>query len=215
MKKCGIYKITILNNIYIGSSSNLHRRMWEHSWKLKNNKHVNRHLQNVYNKYGINNFFIEIIEECNVDLLLEREQYYINILKPNLNKSPVAGTTLGLKLTEKQCLTRKLNNLGRKHSEESIQKRVSKIKGRKYSEEHRKNISNSKKGKCISEEHKLKLINGNKKPVCCYNKEGILIKIYSCASDTLIDGYTPTNVTRCCKNKLKTHKNLIWKYYEK
>jgi group I intron endonuclease len=213
--KSGIYKITILNNIYIGSSSNLARRLWEHEWRLKSNKHNNNHLQNVYNKYNIENFITEILEYCELEVLLKREQYYIDLLKPNLNKALVAGTTLGLKLTKDQCLTRKLNNLGRKHSQESIKKRVSKIKGRKYSEEHRKNISNSKKGKCISEEHKLKLINGNKKPVCCYNKEGTLIKIYSCASDTLIDGYTPTNVTRCCKNKLKTHKKLIWKYYEK
>jgi group I intron endonuclease len=213
--KSGIYKITILNNIYIGSSSNLARRLWEHEWRLKNNKHNNNHLQNVYNKYNIENFITEILEYCKLEVLLEREQYYIDLLNPNLNKAPVSGTTLGLKLTKEQCLTRKLNNLGRKHSKESIEQRVSKIKGRKYSEEHRKNISNSKKGKSLSKEHKEKLINGNKKSVGCYNQDGVLIKIYTCAKEALSDGYTPTNVTRCCKNKLRTHKKLIWKYYDK
>lgn len=215
MKKSGIYKITILYNTYIGSSSNLNRRLWEHKWRLKNNKHSNTHLQNVYNKHTIINLTIEILEYCELNILLEREQHYINLLKPNLNKAPVSGTTLGLKLTKEQCLNRKLNNLGRKQSKETIEKRVLKIKGRKYSEEHRKNISNSKKGKPISKEHKEKLINSNKKSVISYNKEGILIKIYSCAKETLLDGFTPTNVIRCCKNKLKTHKNLIWKYYDK
>jgi len=215
MKKSGIYKITILNNIYVGSSSNLDRRLWEHKWRLINNKHINSHLQNAYNKYNAENFITEILEYCELEVLLEKEQYYIDLLKPNLNKAPVSGTTLGLKLTKEQCLNRKLNNLGRKHSKESIEQRVSKIKGRKYSEEHRKNISNSKKGKYLSKEHKEKLINGNKKSVGCYNQDNILIKIYSCAKETLLDGFTPTNVTRCCKNKLKTHKKLIWKYYDK
>lgn len=215
MKKCGIYKIAIKENLYIGSSSNLYRRFWEHSWKLKNNRHNNQHLQNCFNKYGKEFFKVEILEYCENNILLEREQFYINLLCPNLNKSPVAGTTLGLKMTPEQCLKRKLNNLGRKHSEETIEKRISKIKGRKYSEEHRKKISESHKGKTLSKEHKEKIINSNKKTVACYDKNGILIKIYTCSKETLYDGFTPTNVTRCCKGKLKTHKNLIWKYYDK
>lgn len=214
MKTSGIYKITInINNIYVGSSSNLDRRFWEHLWRLKNNNHSNKHFQNLYNKYGKNSLIIEIVEMCNNNELIIKEQYWIDLLKPNINKALVAGSTLGLKLTKIQCENRRKINLGRKHSEESIQKRVNKIKGRKYSDEHRLNISNSKKGTILSEDHKNKIINGNKKSVASYNKEGLLIKIYSCAKDTLLDGFTPTNVTQCCKNKLKSHKNLIWKYY--
>lgn len=212
-KIIGVYKITIKNHVYIGSSSNINRRLWEHFWKLKNNKHVNKHFQNIFNKYK--NLESEILEYCKIEELLEKEQYYIDLLKPDINKSPISGTTLGLKLTPEQCLNRKLNNLGRKHSKESIEKRVSKIRGRKYSKEHRENISKSKKGKSISEIHKLALMKNNKKPVVSYTKTGDLVKIYECAKHTLVDGFTPTNVTCCCKNKLKAHKNLIWKYYEK
>jgi len=214
MKISGIYKITIVNNTYIGSSSNLNRRFWEHLWKLQNNKHNNAHLQNTFNKHGISNYNVEILETCSNENLLNKEQYYIDLIKPNLNKSPVAGTTLGLKLTPEQCLKRRINNLGRKHSKESIEKRVSKIKGRIYSEEHKRNISKSKMGKKSSEESIQKRLQKTKKPVASYTKEGTLMKIYSCSKETLLDGFTPTNVTRCCKNKLKTHKNLIWKYYE-
>jgi group I intron endonuclease len=213
IKLVGIYKFTIINNTYIGSSSNLNRRIWEHKWRLSNNKHVNKHFQNLYNKYGLENLLVEILEICTIDNLLNKEQYYINLYKPNINKAPVSGTTLGLKLSKEQCLKRKLNNLGRKQSKETIAKRVNKIKGRKYSIEHRNNISKSRKGIKLSLEHKLKLIQNNKKKVASYTLENELIKIYDCSAYTKIDGYTPTNVTRCCKNKLKTHKGVIWRYY--
>ena len=36
-------------------------------------------------KYGYSNFSLEIIEYCEPNLLMEREQYYIGILKPEYN----------------------------------------------------------------------------------------------------------------------------------
>jgi len=37
-------------------------------------------------KYGYNNFTLEILEYCKIDILIEREQYYINHFKfLNLN----------------------------------------------------------------------------------------------------------------------------------
>ncbi len=62
--KSGIYKITCLVNgkIYIGSTFNLSSRRAVHFSALKNKKHVNRHLQNAYNKYGGENFTFEYLE---------------------------------------------------------------------------------------------------------------------------------------------------------
>ena len=173
----GIYAIKINNNIYIGSSKNIQRRYWEHLWKLKNNKHTNYHLQNLYNKYKIDSLKLFIIEECEINFLLNREQYWIDVIKPNINKSPVAGTTLGLKLTKDQCINRRNINTGRKHSEETIKKRTDKIKGRKYTEQHKLNISKSKLGKKRTEEIIKLCAEKNKKPVACYDLSNTLIKI--------------------------------------
>lgn len=79
----GIYKIinNINNKVYIGSSDQLYKRFQSHKSGLINNKHDNPHLQNSFNKYGINNFSFEIIEYCNN--LFERESYYFSLYQEN------------------------------------------------------------------------------------------------------------------------------------
>lgn len=82
-KKPGIYYIlNIVNNkIYIGSAKNLYDRLQGHNSLLTRNKHTNAHLQNAWNKYGKDNFTCGILENCTINKLTEREQYYININK--------------------------------------------------------------------------------------------------------------------------------------
>lgn len=76
----GIYKITntVNGKFYIGSSKNIKRRWLEHKNQLQENRHANDHLQRSWNKYGADCFCFEIIEECEEERLLEREQYYID-----------------------------------------------------------------------------------------------------------------------------------------
>ena len=80
----GIYKITckVNNKIYIGSAKDIKTRWVHHRSKLKHHKHNNPYLQKAYNKYGEVNFIWEIIEECSVNDLLLKEQYYIDMLRP-------------------------------------------------------------------------------------------------------------------------------------
>ena len=76
----GIYKITnkVNNKIYIGQSQDIITRIKGHKNTLKANTHFNLHLQRAYNKYGIDNFIYEIKEECNEDIINNREFYWIN-----------------------------------------------------------------------------------------------------------------------------------------
>ena len=46
-------------------------------------------------KYGFSNFKLEILEYCDLDNVIEREQYYINLLKPEYNILDTAGSSLG------------------------------------------------------------------------------------------------------------------------
>jgi hypothetical protein len=74
-----IYTIkNIVNNkIYIGKASCFITRQKEHLRKLKAGKHVNKHLQFSYSKYGKNAFMFDILEECDNTILDEREKYWI------------------------------------------------------------------------------------------------------------------------------------------
>lgn len=82
---CCIYCITNLinNKIYIGSTINLRNRMYAHFNSLKANRHYNNYLQYAFNKYGIENFVVNILEECECDqeIITLKEQHYIDIYK--------------------------------------------------------------------------------------------------------------------------------------
>lgn len=85
--KVGIYIITNITsgNRYIGSSKDLGYRLRRHFWDLSKNQHACQYLQNSYNKYGENSFIYCILEFCSVDDRWEREQYYIDLIKPEYN----------------------------------------------------------------------------------------------------------------------------------
>lgn len=76
-----IYKITNALNgkVYIGKTSyNLKKRFEEHCKDSQRRKNEIRPLYRAMNKYGIENFYIELIEECPAELENEREIYWID-----------------------------------------------------------------------------------------------------------------------------------------
>lgn len=83
----GIYKITNLVNgkSYIGQSVNIHKRFIAHKSAAfnPNNKNYNLHLYRAIRKYGVENFSFEVLEECKVSELNEKEKYYILLYKTN------------------------------------------------------------------------------------------------------------------------------------
>lgn len=176
--KSGVYQIVNLINKkrYVGSSVNLATRKSEHFTKLKKNKHHNIYLQRSYKKYGKDNFEFQVLEYVeDKDKLTEREQYYIDTLKPEYNIRQIAESNLGLKMSKE---TRKImsekgkqrkgkNNgmYGKKHSEETKEKMSKSQRGKKRSvprsEEHRKHLSESQKGKHIGEKSGLSKLKEN------------------------------------------------------
>lgn len=69
----GIYKITKKENgkSYIGQSNDIERRFAEHKYKL------DIPIEIAIRKYGIDSFNFEVIEECSLEQLDEREKYWI------------------------------------------------------------------------------------------------------------------------------------------
>lgn len=75
-----IYKITNLinNKIYIGKTNRtIEERFKEHCNEYKKERSEKRPLYNAMNKYGIENFKIEQIEECSLEESSDRESYWI------------------------------------------------------------------------------------------------------------------------------------------
>lgn len=88
---CGIYKITntINNKVYIGQSTDIRRRWTSHVNILnesnKNNSEKQYALHAAMQKYGPDNFLFEVIEECPVKDLNDRERYWIKYYNSYLN----------------------------------------------------------------------------------------------------------------------------------
>jgi len=164
----GVYKITNLinNKCYVGSSINVKGRFTQHKNQLKKNKHHSIKLQRAYDKYGIENFTYTILEECSINEILIREQYYIDFFdccKNGYNILPNAGHNLGMKHSDKtkDILRQKSignkSHFGIKQSEETKKIISEKLKGINISDETKLKMSKSQKGRITSDETKLKL----------------------------------------------------------
>lgn len=106
----GIYLIRCksLDKIYIGSTTqNFRARFSNHCKFLLSNSLGNKELQNDYNTYGADNFEFEVLETCSENIV-NREQYYINLLQPYYNKLKASNNSK--------------TNLNKKFSSEHIEK---------------------------------------------------------------------------------------------
>ena len=92
-KICGIYKITntITGDFYIGSSKNVKRRWAAHKWPSRWKQCKNNPLYKDMKEYGVDKFVFEVIEEVEESFLKEREQYFIETLKPTYNNINANG----------------------------------------------------------------------------------------------------------------------------
>lgn len=77
----GIYKITnqVNGKVYIGQSVDIQRRWKEHRIRPfnSNSEQYNCPLYRSIRKYGIENFNFIVLEECSINDLNEKEQFYI------------------------------------------------------------------------------------------------------------------------------------------
>ena len=93
MKIIGVYKITntVTGDFYIGSSKNVKRRWKNHKspsiWK----KCPNNPMYLDMKKYGLDYFVFEILEEAEETHLKEKEQQFIDLLKPTYNSNNAKG----------------------------------------------------------------------------------------------------------------------------
>lgn len=95
-------------NIYIGSSTSLHVRMYTY-FSLRSLAKSNRPIDRALLKHGFSKFRLEILEYCSYKDVLKREQHYLDLYKPHYNIATVAGSTLGYKHSQESL--EKLRNI--------------------------------------------------------------------------------------------------------
>jgi group I intron endonuclease len=167
----GIYKITSpTKKIYIGQSIDIEKRF--NNYGFLNCKRQPA-IYNSLKKYGVKKHKFEILCECNIDELNDKERYYQDlysvISKNGLNCSLTSSTYRSGKHSEesklkmsvakkgnKNCLGHK-NMLGKKHTEESKKKMSESTKGYKHSSESIKKMSEIRKGIKLTDTHRLSL----------------------------------------------------------
>lgn len=165
MSMSGIYKITNLVNgkIYIGSAKDIPNRWRVHKSDLSLQKHGSITLQRSWNLHGEKAFKFEFIEHvANITKLVEREQHWLDLLKPydlniGYNILKIAGSRLGSKHTEEFKAKRSALYKGRKQSLDIVAKRVASNTGKKRTEETKAKMSAWQKGSKLSDSHKENL----------------------------------------------------------
>lgn len=130
--------------MYVGSSKNIYYRWQTHKRQLRNNTHLSKYMQNAWNKYGESTFIFSILEECEVNELIHREQFWLDRLQPKFNTCKIAYNNGGLML-------------GRKQSPEAIEKMRRAKLGKKHTLEHIEKVRQSQIGSKRSEETKQRL----------------------------------------------------------
>lgn len=146
----GVYKITSpTGRIYIGQSLDIKRR-WKQHKKCDHKTSYTVKLFRSFLKYGVSNHIFEILEECSIDLLNDRERYwqefYNSASVNNLNCFLVQTSSKrreGQIISDKQKAQISLVHKGKKYSAETRQKIKDARAKQIITIEHRKSISDN------------------------------------------------------------------------
>ncbi len=160
--KAGVYCWTNIESgkKYVGSSIDLYRRFMQYY----NIKYITRTAESslicrALLKYGYSKFKLEILEYCDSSIIIEREQYYIDLLKPEYNILKVAGSLFGFKHSPESL--QKMREIALNRSDETKAKLREAALGKTYNhtEETKIKLRDAILGKKHSEETKEKLFN--------------------------------------------------------
>lgn len=213
----GIYKITSFKGkIYIGQSINIEDRFKQYGYlKCKGQVRLHRSLK----KYSVYNHIFEILENCEINQLNERERYwqdYYNVIGKNglncrLTKSDDKSGLMSDETKKKMSISM----TGRKKSKECIEKSIIFHTGRKRSEQTKLNISNSLKGRILTEKWKERISKSSRGNKNRMRKVINLLtnEIYNSAKKAYIySNYSYSGFVKCLNG---TRKNLTnFKYLE-
>lgn len=117
----GVYALIskVSNKFYVGSSIKLTDRLLDYMQPAYLGQQTRRPILRAIVKYGLINFIFVILETCPTLDTLQREQYWLDLLKPEYNLSPTAGSTLGVTISEETKAQLRFAHLGKTHTLET------------------------------------------------------------------------------------------------
>lgn len=216
--KSGVYCIenTINNKKYIGSSINVYKRRNRHFSELKTNKHKNSKLQNSFNKHGFSCFIFYVLELVeDVQLLIEKEQSFIDEQKPEYNINLIANSSLGVKRSEETKEKIRQANSGLKHPEwrNKIKSEAQGgdnhwTKNKEFSGESKERMKNAQ-----LELYKKGYKSPASKKINQFTIDDVFIKTWESAKDVeMILKISRFAISHCLIGKTKTSGGFKWKY---
>jgi group I intron endonuclease len=144
--KAGVYRWVnlISGNSYIGSSINLSRRLTDYYSIRFLEKEIKKNNSIIYRslvKYGYSSFSFEILEYCDKSEVISREQYYLDLLKPEYNILKNAGSLLGFKHSEESKIWEHLKRLNADSEYKAKQQeQLKRLNSSKEQQEHLKRL---------------------------------------------------------------------------
>lgn len=228
---CGIYKITNLINgkVYIGQSKDIYYRWYDHKKESRKNR-KDIVLYCAFAKYGIENFSFEIVEECSLEDLDEKEIFYIKQYNSYINwensngynmtiggalcHTHVGNDDQGIKvyqydkdgnfISEYRNMNKAAKAVGLKGTASILQaiKKNGLAKGYQWRREYIEKIP-----KYTKKKNTLKVLQ--------YDKEGNFIKIHNSIEEASRSvNCNRSLIEQCCEGHCKTGKGFIWRYYK-
>jgi len=188
-RKSGIYRLNnlITGKSYVGSSVNLAGRLnIYYSEKAMLSKLSTRKsiIYSAILKHVYINFSLDILEYCDKNLLIEREQYYLDNLKPEYNILKNANSRLGSIQSEATKIKISISNKG-KHPHFSGKMHTS--ESRKLMSIALKSIIRTNTPKVVKLETKLKIsLRSKGVPVKVFDLKGNLIRNFRSIRSTAI-----------------------------
>lgn len=224
----GIYKITnkINGKFYIGQSVDIKRRFIEH----KTPHGTMTSIKLAIKKYGKENFLFEVIEECKVEELDEREVYWISKLKPEYNRNEGGSGSRGhhVSFNLRQQLSERnkqyWNSLPEAEKKTIIKRLCGPPKGHQVSEETREKLRAANLGKMQSAEtvnkRRATIRNkkaagyvqtnaGHKKKVRCVETNQIFNSVKDAGESLSV---SPSVISGVLKGRYKTCKGKHFEY---
>lgn len=180
-----IYKVTnkVNQKVYIGQTSRSVERRWREHCHDSNSHKESRyfsHFHSAIRKYSPESFVVDIIEECNNDLLDERESFWIMYYKSN-DKNNGYNLTNGGALCFQKVPEREETRL----KKSSVQTGVNNsFYGKHHTRSHRLNIST---------------------PVVSFTDDGVPYRYYVSQISAKKDGYQQSHITDCINAKCVHH----------
>ena len=138
----GVYKITntITGDFYIGSSKNIKLRWIAHKCQSTWKNHPNNPMYLDMNKYGVDKFVFEILEELEEKKLKETEQEFIETLKPTYNDRKADGWDIERRKDYQKEYQK--SDKGKESHRKANNKYRQSDKGKEYQKEYQKEYHN-------------------------------------------------------------------------